>query len=378
MLNKFYSLLDIIPSYECDILCISETFLTYDKTLPLVDEYDVYRLDRDFSQSYKQRGGGVAIIIKKLFKNKKYNLQCFEKIHATSKVEVIVLCVQSGFNKSMLIGCIYRPPNYKVDSVRADIDAIEMICDELQKTNKFFILGGDYNLKDGWAYSMLEHVLRKNHLTQLIQEPTRGKALLDLFIVNRLEACTGTYVFDPHISDHQAISTYINAVKPRKEKVTFTYRDYRSINEEKLMNTIIENEIACITEKNPTTALDIFHAMIQNIICTQTPLKHKTVIQHGKIVKLSEVTKQEKRKREKFSKLKSISDEHKMRYKNQKQQVLITCIYQFKNLHIFKVRGFQRTSIKFYILFYDEQKLNCQAICKVHAVKRSQPINKIK
>ncbi len=110
-------------------------------------------------------------------------------------------------------------------TVKADMHAVKLICDELSKTGKMYILTGDFNLKHGWCYSMLEHIMKSYNVKQIVTEPTRGNALLDLIITNQPSICINTTVTNPHISDHCAVSTHINIKKPKKMKTSFTFRD---------------------------------------------------------------------------------------------------------------------------------------------------------
>ncbi len=58
-----------------DVLCLSETFLSNDKTLPPIPDYVVYRQDRSFERSNKTKGGGVACIIHSICNSKLYTLK---------------------------------------------------------------------------------------------------------------------------------------------------------------------------------------------------------------------------------------------------------------------------------------------------------------
>jgi len=146
--------------------------------------------------------------------------------------------VKYGKMKAFLVACIYRPPKYDISTVQADIDAIQHICDELSKTNKLYILTGDFNLKHDWCYSMLEHVMKAYNAKQIVCEPTRKNAMLDLIITNKPEKCFETAVFNPQISDHMAISTNIHTYKHRNPKTTFQYRSYKNIDTDKLYDML--------------------------------------------------------------------------------------------------------------------------------------------
>lgn len=190
--GKYYDLLNTIESNKCDIMCLSETYLKADQSLPNNASYNVYRTDRSFEQSLKKSGGGVAIFTSNLLTTCQYKLECEDIVMATSFIEIVAVRVKVGNYKGFIVLSLYRPPKYKLETIQNDMNAIDMICEELNKTGKSFFLLGDFNLRDKWAYSKLEHILLKNKLKQLIVEPTRGNNILDLLVTNANHLCTNS------------------------------------------------------------------------------------------------------------------------------------------------------------------------------------------
>lgn len=312
MFNKCYSVHNFTTSKDIDILCISETFLSSDKTLPPLHGYDFYRLDRNFTNTGKRRGGGVAMYINNFLTSKPYILSCSDEILNTSQVECIVTSIKSGKQKAILVACIYRPPKYDMNTVEMDLHAIDIILTELTKTQKAFIVTGDFNLKYGWCYSKLEHIIMKYKVKQLITENTREDSLLDLILTNKPDMCTDTHVYQPHISDHYAVCTKINVKKPKKNKTTFKYRNYRSINLDntsKYMHMFVSD-----VNKSVLEVFDSFHYAMNIITDQLAPCKSKTVIQHTKKLILGETTKQAMASRDslykQYKRTKRMNDKH--------------------------------------------------------------------
>ena len=92
-------------STDCktDIIIGTETWLVPGTTNSelMLDDYDIYRRDRP------SRGGGVLIAIKKSL--------CSEQISASKDTETIFCKVQLKGKKPLIIGCVYRPPDYNLE-----------------------------------------------------------------------------------------------------------------------------------------------------------------------------------------------------------------------------------------------------------------------
>jgi len=189
---------------------VSETHLNPNKQLANMNSFNILRYDRSFQQCKKSKGGGVALIVNSIINTTAYNLKCFDKICETSHVEITAGRIKSGHQKAIIVAALYRPPNYKMKQIKSDIDAIELILSELCDTNKHFYMLGDFNLREGWVYSMLEQICRKLNLRQIVQVPTRHNAILDLIITNKPDTCLNTQVINSHISDHHVIHTTLS------------------------------------------------------------------------------------------------------------------------------------------------------------------------
>ncbi|PKU45802.1 rna-directed dna polymerase from mobile element jockey- hypothetical protein [Limosa lapponica baueri] len=109
-----------------------------------------------------------------------------------------------------VLGVCYRPPNQ-------DEEADEVFCKRLAEVSRSpgLVLFGDLNLPDiYWKYNTAEsrqarrflECMKGNFLTQLVGEPTRGGASLDLLFTNR-EGLEGDVVVGGSLglSDHEMV-----------------------------------------------------------------------------------------------------------------------------------------------------------------------------
>ena len=66
-IDNFLTFLGLF-TYEPDILIFTETWLTkYDDPIIYFKNYNIYQMNRSFKN--KKRGGGVAILVKKMYKH---------------------------------------------------------------------------------------------------------------------------------------------------------------------------------------------------------------------------------------------------------------------------------------------------------------------
>ena len=185
--------------HQIQIYFLVETWLnnniTNSEIFPSDMNYDVVRKDRE--DGY----GGVLIAIKQNF--------IFEAITVKQNVECQFLKIQLSNCKSLLIGCIYRPPISNIDYARELQEAIRLVMKN--NISSVLWLSGDFNLPDinleannitGSQNSKeinetYMEIIAENFLEQMVNFPTRGTNILDLFatyrslLVNRCQPLPG-------------------------------------------------------------------------------------------------------------------------------------------------------------------------------------------
>ena len=142
-----------------------------------------------FPDSYitHHQGGGVLLAIKSTF-------HCFHRCDLETKCELLWCEIPVCSSTSYFLGVFYRPPN-------SDIKYLEELYKSLEKVHSLservkIILTGDFNFPDiDWNLTALfqpnslsdyfcDAIMNYFCLTQSIDMPTRGDAILNLLVSN--------------------------------------------------------------------------------------------------------------------------------------------------------------------------------------------------
>ena len=199
-----------------DIIIGTETWLTPDikNSELLLDEYDIFRRDR------ATRGGGVLIAVRK-------SLGC-EQISQSKDSETIFCKIKLRNRKPLIVGSIYRPPNFDFSASKKILDEIYSITRKFQ--GAVFWFGGDFNLPDiSWASqdvvgnqydreinnSFLE-MSQDLGLSQIVNFPTRGTSFLDLLFTNHPDLVKNCNI-SAGLGDHEAIAIETSLQAHRKK-----------------------------------------------------------------------------------------------------------------------------------------------------------------
>uniref|UniRef100_A0A8B9ZFV9 Reverse transcriptase domain-containing protein n=1 Tax=Anas platyrhynchos TaxID=8839 RepID=A0A8B9ZFV9_ANAPL len=176
--NKQEELEAIVQRAGYDLVAITETWWdqSHDWSTAMPG-YRLFRRDRQHG-----RGGGVALYIRESF-------DVVELEARNDKIESLWVRIGRDNKASVLVGVCYRPPNQDEET---DEEFYRQLT-EVAKSSAL-VLVGDFNFPDiSWKHNtaqrkqsrrFLEKV-EDSFLTQLISEPTRGGALLDLLFTNR-------------------------------------------------------------------------------------------------------------------------------------------------------------------------------------------------
>ncbi|XP_059846738.1 uncharacterized protein LOC132405715 [Hypanus sabinus] len=183
-----------------DIVGVTETWLQGDQAWELgVPGYTCYRRDRNMG-----RGGVVALL----------GIQSLARGDlGTGEVESVWVELRNSKGKKTLMGVVYRPPNSSVDIGYKLIRELTLAC---AKGNA--VVMGDFNMQVNWENQVgagpqdreFVECLRDVFLEQLVLEPTRNEAILDLVMCNEQELISDLEVKEPlGSSDHDMISFYL-------------------------------------------------------------------------------------------------------------------------------------------------------------------------
>ena len=194
--NKVPELEALIDTAQPDIVIGTESWL--DVTIPSTehlptDRFNVFRNDRNGN------GGGVFILVSKKF-------VCLPLVIPNNPCELTFAQVDLLGCPKLIVGAFYRPPASDQDY----FDSFDKITRLLitSHPNVHFWIGGDFNLpdvswtsnsvppgaKDSFICKAAVQLAQDAALTQVVDQPTRGNNILDLFLtnmpslVNRLES----------------------------------------------------------------------------------------------------------------------------------------------------------------------------------------------
>ncbi|KAK4820693.1 hypothetical protein QYF61_003613 [Mycteria americana] len=169
----------IVHQENYDTVAITETWWDDSHNWSAaMDGYKHFRRDRQ-----GRRGGGVALYVREC-------LDCLELNDGDDRVECLWVRIRGKANKAdVVVRVCYRPPNQEEETD-------ELFYKQLGEASRSLalVLVGDFNLPDVcWKYNTAERKQSRRFLecvadiflTQLVSEPTREGAPLDLLFTNR-------------------------------------------------------------------------------------------------------------------------------------------------------------------------------------------------
>ncbi|KAK4832451.1 hypothetical protein QYF61_023175 [Mycteria americana] len=219
--NKQEELEAIVHQENYDMVAIRETWWDdLHNWSAAMDGYKLFRRDRR-----GRRGGGVALYVRE-------SLDSLELDDGDDRVECLWVRIRGKANKAdIVVGVCYRPPNQ-------DEETDELFYKQLGEASRSLalVLVGDFNLPDVcWKYNTAEkkqsrrflECVADSFLTQLVSEPAREGAPLDLLFTNR-EGLVSHVMVGGHLgqSDHEMIEFLIRGEAARGVSKTATL-DFR-------------------------------------------------------------------------------------------------------------------------------------------------------
>lgn len=205
-------------------------------------------------------------------------------------IEIICLELQLS-NKSILLSLVYRPPDNDSLSVNTWLHHMENVLSQAYSENKPIVLTGDFNidllkdsgstLKEDWA-SICENI----ELTQVIEEPTRvtetSSTLIDHMYVSDLQVIASKVV-KCGLSDHFPILSVLNIANFKAQHgnrhQTINYRKLDNVDLESLkldLESAPWDDIDFTTDTTDT-CLDMFNCIFIQALNKHAPIITKRV-----------------------------------------------------------------------------------------------------
>lgn len=285
--NKTVSINDFITDNNIDILALTETWLgtSVDKTVLselLPKTHKIHSVSRQ-----KQRGGGVAIVY-----NKNLNIEVVKQPTVFTHFELLE-CILHSKDYRCRLCVIYRPPVSKSNKFKLSTFYEEWsdLLDQLVVKPEDIVITGDLNFhvddsRDKDAQKFLQ-ILSEHGLVQLVNGPTHVHGhTLDVFItreqssvITELPIISDQCICDnkgtPN-SDHYAVFTRLNMIKPPKKQETIVYRKFKDIEITKFKLDIEFSSIST-SSGSANELVSIYNSALQSLIDLHAPIITKTI-----------------------------------------------------------------------------------------------------
>ena len=268
-LNEFSVYLDNLK-HNFSVIGISETLFQEDNCSNL---YTIkgYRMVEKHRQN--KRGGGVGVFVKnnQRFKERA-DLSIFDDNMESVFIEIDKSCC--GFNKDVIIGVIYRPPNKDVKSVN---ELMTTIIDKVNKEKKICYFMGDYNI------DLLKHeshpqtsefldIMYSNNFIPVITRPTikkdkSGTSIDNIFTYNLVEINHSIRgLFRTEISDHLPIFMIHKRIKEKENTFYSMKRKFNPQNKNRFKDLMAQVDWTTLYNNQDTnSAYEVFHNKINKI-----------------------------------------------------------------------------------------------------------------
>ncbi len=218
-----------------------------------------------------------------IFVHKSISTKVIDFKNDNDNIEIQILKIQINKNKSMIVCCIYRHPNYKSDTLKNDHDFFHDLFNYLTSLKLTFYVLGDFNLKNKFIKPLVSYT-ESLGIKQLITVPTRLNNVLDLIFTNENRDIQ-TKVFDGSLADHSVTDIIIRTCRVKAKTNTIQYRNYKNI-----CIPSVTNSFDSLSPNHQPNSNQIISNILQ-IFDSHAPVIRKEVKKQRKIVFVSTQTK---------------------------------------------------------------------------------------
>jgi hypothetical protein len=214
--NKFTELHYVLYSdlNEVDIVCITETWLTNTVSNSMLDPRNLFNIFR-YDRSSDKVGGGVIVFAKKYIAAVQIDLPT-----SFASIECVCIDLLCNVGSSIRLLTIYRPGGRSSDDARVMTNLTECL-NELCPLESTCVITGDLNCADiDWLNNspcndalqrLFIDTISELGLLQYVEQPTRGKTILDIVLCNDPLLIVDVTVGMPFsTSDHCIVEFIIN------------------------------------------------------------------------------------------------------------------------------------------------------------------------
>ena len=208
-------------------------------------------------------------------------------LHASSRLELIWISVQCGHNRSLVIGCAYRPPLY--EGIKLDLEVLELSIKKFLSEGKQVILCGDLNCDllrpDLPQVRSMLSLINNVDMHQCVREPTRithsSSTLIDIVLVSDPSLVKECFSHDCIVSDHNFVVVKMQVRRAKVKPKLITFRRWNGIDFASFKSDLYAISWAPVfCTSNPDEAWRIWTERVVPVLDRHAPLvtaktKHK-------------------------------------------------------------------------------------------------------
>lgn len=249
--NSFCTLLARLR-FECDIIVLSECWLSHVSNLPILHGYNSYKTNNTYNQN-----DGLVVYVKN------------HTIYEVSEPEFVdANCLIIKLNENSILIAIYRPPSFQ--NLEIFLTSLHTVLLSLNSFKNIMLMGDiNINLLDtnsqttAYLDTLCYHGLLPSSYT-----PTRANNCLD-HIVLKTKSLAYSFTLNTSVTDHEAICLCLN--KDMNQYVLPKNKVYQKTNFEMLLSECKQTNFEHILlENNLELAMDLFVATISKLILSNS------------------------------------------------------------------------------------------------------------
>ena len=275
-----------------DIFALTETWLNSgvtDGEIVDLNNFSVFRADRNFEETSKSRGGGVLIAARNNLQVSRVNIRSLvEDFGRLINIDVVIVKCRDATGTFLYIVLVYIPPKISIDEYLLLLESL-MSLDCL--SNSKMIILGDFNVPEFWQCSRSNSVCNKKvvPLLNLLNyfELTQYNEILNSkgLILDLVMSCQILEVSVPEITvtkvDHYHPPLEINCSTTKIRYVPMGTNsgliyNFRLADLITLYNDISRLDFSFLSKiKDPNIAVNQMYAKLQPLFANSVPVKRR-------------------------------------------------------------------------------------------------------
>ena len=230
IVRKFDEIKHELTILDTDVIFITETWLSPHSSHSLYglsgySAFHNYRLDKT--------GGGASVYVR----NNLFAVPFSDNVTPNGTFNICAVTFGQGLGKTLLLA-VYKAPWASANDVESMCDVIDSLVSLFSRV----VMAGDFNFPgmnwlnvrataDSVDERFLQHHITEHSLSQIVTQPTRERAILDLvFLSDTLRADDVEHLPPNAGSDHDAQLWYVTLPALQRRRNLRRYVDYAKLN----------------------------------------------------------------------------------------------------------------------------------------------------